>query len=203
MLVLSIRMGVSGQTSLSLCYEMDMIPRIERYNRSLDSILSTCLSDDYLFRLVAKPSFDPEYALQMELVEGTFVLAVLSFDQNIWYAKDANNIIVNEYKSRVEKQFAELMLSCVKQFINNRINLVCPPSCMDGDEYQFEIKENNTIICGQVNAPVINSPLGELCRLCNLLKDRCLMEEKTVSFVEEEFFRLKLKIDVDNLNNEK
>ncbi len=201
MLFLSIQIGLAAQTSLSLCYEMDIIPQIERYNHSLDSILSTCFGDDYLLRLVATPSFDPEYALQVELAEQSYLLKVISFDQNLWYAKDVASISVLECIVGMETQFAEQMLEIVKHFMDNRISKVSFPCCTDGDTYQFEIRENAGIVCGQVHEPAPNSPLGKLCSLCNLIKDCCLMGSRSDAIVKEEILKLLQSITENTFNN--
>lgn len=194
MLFLGIQIGLAAQTSLSLCYEIDIIPRIERYNRSLDSILSSCLGDDYLFRLVATPSFDPEYALQVELVGKSHLLKVISFDQNLWYAKDVANIGINECQIGMETQVAEQMLKIVKHFMDNRIDMVSAPSCIDGNTYQFEIRENGAIDCGQIHEPAPNSTLGKLCKLCDLLKDCCFAGNKPDELANEEILDLFRKL---------
>ena len=190
MLFVSIQIGLAAQTNLSLCYEMNIIPRIERYNRSLDSIVSARLGDIYLVRLVVTPSFDPEYALQVELAEQSYLLKVISFDQNLWYAKDVASISVLECIVGMETQFAEQMLEIVKHFMDNRISTVSFPCCVDGDTYQFEIRENGAIVCGQVHEPAPNSPLGKLCSLCNLIKDCCLMGSRSDAIVKEEILKL-------------
>jgi hypothetical protein len=201
MLFVSIQIGLAAQTNLSLCYEMNIIPRIERYNRSLDSIVSARLGDNYLVRLVVTPSFDPEYALQVELAEQSYLLKVISFDQNLWYAKDVASISVLECIVGMETQFAEQMLEIVKRFMDNRISTVSFPCCVDGDTYQFEIRENGAIVCGQVHEPAPNSTLGEFCRLCDLLKDCCLEESRSVVFDSEKIFNLVQKITKDSLNS--
>ena len=65
-ILLSIQTGLNAQSRLSLCYRLEVIPQIESYYNSFDSILQARLGDDYLFRFTVEPSFEPEYALQIE-----------------------------------------------------------------------------------------------------------------------------------------
>ena len=168
-----------AQSRLSLCIRFDVTPQLKSYFNSLDSILQTRLGDDFLFRFTTMPSFDPEYALQIESVEEQYFLKVISFDKNLWYAKDAAGINIDECFVELEKELAEQLLYLNKQFIDNKIDSVSVGSTIDGDLYQFEINENGAISCGQIWQPAPDSPLGRFCLLCAHLKDGCLTENKS------------------------
>ena len=181
-LLLSI-LGLNGkavaQSRLSLCARFDVTPQLKSYYNSLDSILQTRLGDDFLFRFTTIPSFDPEYALQIESVEEQYFLKVISFDKNLWYAKDAAGINIDECFVELEKELAEQVLYLSRQFIDNKIDSVSIGGTTDGDLYQFEINENGAISCGQIWQPAPDSPLGRFCLLCAHLKDGCLTENKS------------------------
>lgn len=168
-----------AQTRLSLCYRLDVMPQVECYYNSLDSVLQTQLGDEYLFRFIVIPSFDPEYALQIESVEEQYFLKVISFDKNLWYAKDAAGINIDECFVELETELAEQVLYLSNQFIDNKIDSISIGSTIDGDLYQFEINENGVISCGQIREPVSDSPLGRFCLFCTRLKDLCLTENKS------------------------
>ena len=168
-----------AQSRLSLCTRFDVTPQLKSYYNSLDSIFQTRLGDDYLFRFTAMPSFDPEYALQIESVEEQYFLKVISFDKNLWYAKDAAGIHIDECFVELETELAEQVLYLNKQFIDNKIDSVSIGSTIDGDLYQFEINENGVISCGQIWEPAPESPLNRFCLLCAHLKDGCLTENKS------------------------
>ena len=168
-----------AQSRLSLCTRFDVTPQLKSYYNSLDSIFQTRLGDDYLFRFTAMPSFDPEYALQIESVEKQYYLKVISFDKNLWYAKDAAGIHIDECFVELETELAEQVLYLNKQFIDNKIDSVSIGSTIDGDLYQFEINENGVISCGQIWEPAPESPLNRFCLLCAHLKDGCLTENKS------------------------
>lgn len=167
-----------AQSRLSLCIRFDVTPQLKSYFNSLDSILQTRLGDDFLFRFTAMPSFDPEYALQIESIEEHYYLKVISFDKNLWYAKDAAGIHIDECFVELETELAEQVLHLSKQFIDNKIDSVSVGSTIDGDLYQFEINENGAISCGQIWEPAPESPLNRFCLLCAHLKDDCLAENK-------------------------
>ena len=168
-----------AQSRLSLCARFDVTPQLKSYYNSLDSVLQTQLGDEYLFRFIVMPSFDPEYALQIESVEEQYFLKVISFDKNLWYAKDATDININECFVELETELAEQVLYLSKQFIDNKIDSVSIGSTIDGDLYQFEINENGVISCGQIWEPASDSPLDYFCLLCAHLKDWCFTENKS------------------------
>lgn len=199
-LFLSIQHGLVAQSNLSLCYKMDFLPEIEGYYQSLDSIASTHLGDDYLIRFAAITSFKPEYAMQMELVERKYFIKVISFDRNLWYAKDIDSIKINESQIEVETEAAEQLLYIGKYFIENRIDSVCSPNSMDGDKYQFEVKEDEIITCGQIHNPIPNSPIEKLCRLCNSFKDVYLNINESDIIVNDEFIKFLMEITADIRN---
>ena len=168
-----------AQSRLSLCARFDVTPQLKSYYNSLDSILQTRLGDDYLFRFTAMPSFDPEYALQIESVDEQYYIKVISFDKNLWYAKDVTDINIDECFVELETELAEQVLYLSNQFIDNKIDSVSIGSTIDGDLYQFEINENGVISCGQIWEPAPESPLDHFCLLCARLKDWCLTENKS------------------------
>lgn len=168
-----------AQSRLSLCARFDVTPQLKSYYNSLDSVLQTQLGDEYLFRFTVMPSFDPEYALQIESVEEQYFLKVILFDKNLWYAKDAADINIDECFIELETELAELVLYLSRQFVDNKIDSVSIGGVTDGDLYQFEINENGVISCGQIWQPASDSPLNRFCLLCAHLKDLCLTENKS------------------------
>ena len=177
--LLSIQIGLNAQSRLSLCYRLDVIPQIDCYYNSLDSILQARLGDNYLFRFTVMPSFNPEYAIQIESAEEQYYLKVISFDKNLWYAKDATGINIDECFVELKTELAEQVLYLSRQFVDNKIDSVSVGSTIDGDLYQFEINENGVISCGQIWEPASDSPLNRFCLLCAQLKDLCLTENKS------------------------
>ena len=171
--ILALNGKVAAQSRLSLCYRLDVVPQLKCYYNSLDSIFQTHLGDDYLFRFTVMPSFDPEYALQIESVDEQYYLKVISFDKNLWYAKDAANVNIDECFVALESELAEQVLYLGGQFVDNKIDSVSVGGTIDGVIYQFEINENGAISCGQIREPVSDSPLGRFCLFCTHLKDLC------------------------------
>lgn len=186
---LSIHIGLNAQSSLSSCYRMDFIPQIESYYNSLDSIFQTRLGDDYLFRLTVLPSIEPEYVMQIELVEKQYYLRAISFNKNLWYEKNIANIHVEECFIELETQTTEQVLLLSKHFIENRMDSVFIGPTTDGDLYRFETRENGTITCGQIWDPIPDCPLNQFCRLCAYYKDWSLTENKS-KMIESEINKL-------------
>lgn len=177
--ILALNGKAVAQSRLSLCARFYVTPQLKSYYNSLDSILRTRLGDDYLFRFTAMPSFDPEYALQIESVDEQYYIKVISFDKNLWYAKDAAGIHIDECFVELETELAEQVLYLSRQFVDNKIDSVSIGGTTDGDLYQFEINENGVISCGQIWEPASESPLDHFCLLCARLKDWCLTENKS------------------------
>lgn len=182
---MSIQVGLNAQSRLSLCYRLDVIPQTESYHNSLDSLLQTYLGDNYLFRFIAMPSFESEYAIQIELVEKQYYLKAISFDKNLWYAKDIKEISIDKNFIELETQMAEPILLLSKQFIDNKIDSVSLATALDADLYQFEIKMNESIMCGQIWGPIPDCPLDNMCRLCAHIKDWCLTENNSMMIYNE------------------
>lgn len=191
---LSIHIGLNAQSSLSLCYRMDFIPQIESYYNSLDSIFQTRLGDDYLFRFTVLPSFEPEYAMQIELVEKQYYLRVISFNKNLWYAKSIADIHMDECLIELETQTAEQVLFLSKHFIENRIDSISIEPTTDGDLYLFETKENGMVSCGEIRGPIPDCPLKQMCRLCTYYKDWCLTENKS-KMIKSEINKLAIMLN--------
>lgn len=177
--ILALNGKAVAQSRLSLCARFDVTPQLKSYYNSLDSILQTRLGDDYLFRFTAMPSFDPEYALQIESVDEQYYIKVISFDKNLWYAKDVTDINIDECFVELETELAEQVLYLSRQFVDNKIDSVSVGGTIDGNLYQFEINENGVISCGQIWEPAPESPLDHFCLLCARLKDWCLTENKS------------------------
>lgn len=196
---LSIQIGLNAQSRLSLCYWPNVIPQVERYDNSIDSILQTRLGDDYLFRFTVEPSFDPEFAWQIELIGEQYFLKVISFDKNLWYTKDVAKINIDECYIEMETKLAEQVLFLNRQFIENRIDSVSLGGVIDGDLYLFVIKDNDSIQCGQIREPKQDSPLDYLCRLCAQLKDWCFVENNSKVLIEKEITRLIIKLNSEGL----
>lgn len=191
---LSIQIGLNAQSSLSSCYRMDFIPQIESYYNSLDSIFQTRLGDDYLFRFTVLPSFEPEYAMQIELVEKQYYLRAISFNKNFWYAKSIADIHMDECFIELETQTAEKVLLLSKHFIENRIDSISIGPTEDSDLYLFETKENGMIACGQIWGPIPDCPLKQMCRLCTYYKDWCLTENKS-KMIKSEINKLAIMLN--------
>ena len=201
-ILLSCQIGLVAQSKLSLCYRIETIPKIENYYQSLDSIISTCLGDDFLARVVASPSFEPEYIMQIELVEKKYYLKVISFDNNLWYAKKVTDLTINECNYDLETQIAERVLYLCKQFIDDRMDSVAI-GFTDGDLYQFEVKVDGALSCGQVREPASFCPLGSMCNLCDQIKDLCFMKNKPATILKEELQQQLFKLTTEVQNNSK
>lgn len=191
---LSIHIGLNAQSSLSLCYRMDYIPKIESYYNSLDSIFQTRLGDNYLFRFTALPSLEPEYAMQIELVEKQYYLRVISFNENLWHAKSIADIHTEECLIEQETQTTEQLLLLCKHFIENRIDSVFFGPTTDGVLYLFETKDKGMIACGQIWGPIPDCPLKHMCRLCTYYKDWCLTENKS-KMIKSEINKLAIMLN--------
>ncbi len=177
--ILALNGKTVAQSRLSLCTRLDVTTQLKSYYNSMDSVIQTRLGDEYLFRFTVMPSFDPEYALQIESVEELYFLKAISFDKNLWYAKDVTDINIDECFVELETELAEQVLYLSRQFIDNKIDSVSVGGTIDGNLYQFEINESGVISCGQIWEPAPESPLDHFCLLCAHLKDGCLTENKS------------------------
>lgn len=73
---------------------------LKSYNNKFVDTVTKYLGDDYLFRIIEKPTIDPESVLQVsETCESTYKVSVLSFEENMWY-KDTVDLI--EYERLID-----------------------------------------------------------------------------------------------------
>lgn len=89
LLLLSCVLG-KAQDRLGFCPLKNAKELFDDYDERLEQILHHNLSEDYLARCVFIPSFEPEWALQIEkdAESGNCQICALTFEKNLWYQKE-------------------------------------------------------------------------------------------------------------------
>lgn len=154
---------------LSPCIHFgDKIPAIKEYNEKLEELLSETLNDDYIFRFVAKPSIEPEYAFQIsEKDSSVFEISALILSANLWNTKNVDSLIskkreINEYLVvEIETLFKMLMDSVSTK---NAYGVV-----EGGIIYNFFYSSEGTVSCVEAWSPNTNSLLYEVIQICDNL----------------------------------
>lgn len=194
LLVLTIvQLGLYGQSQLSLCYKANHIPIIERYNNKLDSIVSCCLGNDHLFRFVAVPSQEPEYAFQISKEDNKYWIKLIVLDNNLWYSKDRNIINTIECTKEIEAQNALLLVHTCNLFIENRIDSISM-DYTEGCLYKFESLKESDMECGQIREPDPKSAIGIFCEICNLIVDSCFRGDNLYNIITDDLNQLYQKL---------
>ncbi|HEY4539129.1 MAG TPA: hypothetical protein VIG94_03840 [Faecalibacter sp.] len=71
------------------------------------------LKDNYkntFLKLIVLPSFQAEYSLRVVKSNNDFYGSVTKVEENIWYAKDYENLKVEEFTSQINNHIIELLL---------------------------------------------------------------------------------------------
>ena len=168
--------SIYGQVNyLNPCVDLGRaINQIKLYNLSLEKTIDSNLNQDYLIRFVAKPSFEAEYAFQIEedSIDRYQIKAIL-FKENLWSAKNrdsiqvvTNNRIINSYLVlQIENIFKKATNSAMARKYSNALGV-------DGVSYYFYRKSDSEVIsCGECWSPSKNTPLFELVSICEILYD--------------------------------
>ena len=172
---------INGQINfLNPCDDWNnKIEQIKKYNEDFNKALSFEFDEAYLIRFIAKPSFEPEYAFQIEKVmNNTFRLKVILFQENLWYSRNRDSIKVYTYEKKINKTLAIQLDSLFNKTTSSAItkeNLIV--GGIDGETYYFSRKSESGIMnCGQCWSPSNSTPLFELVDICKTLFDYAKME---------------------------
>lgn len=169
-LLLSCVLG-KAQDRLGFCPLKNAKELFDDYDERLEQILHHNLSEDYLARCVFIPSFESEWALQIEkdTESGSCRICTLTFEKNLWYQKK-DEVGVSKKTMLIEDQKAFDVINLVHVFIQNRSDFLTMECVEDGEMIEFEAPVDDVIQCGAIVCPSENSYLGRLVAIIEMMK---------------------------------
>lgn len=175
MFVLLSCFSVKAQDRLGDCLMLDMPQLLFGYDERLAKILHENLGEDFLFRCIYMPAYDPEWVVQLEKDPGSelFQLYVLSFGKNLWYQKDGE-VEVTKIVVPIEDSQASGLANLVNLFIKNKSSGL-RVGCLDGESIQFEINVDGDVQCGATVCPHEDSLEGRLVAVFSILKESVII----------------------------
>lgn len=199
-MLLLVPMKINGQTNyLNPCVDWGKkIEAIKVYNEDFDKIISTELNQDYLIRFIARPSFDPESAFQIEKETHTvYRLKVILFQENLWYSDHRDSIKVDPYERSISEDLAmsldKLFNKATSSAMTKKTSIV---EGLDGVTYYFYKKpETGIISCGECWSPSDGTALFELVNICNLLIDYAVKGTNDIDYLIDRIAKLYTKIE--------
>lgn len=170
LLLLSCVLG-EAQDRLGFCPLKNAKELFDDYDERLEKILHYNLSEDFLARCVFIPSFEPEWALQIErdTESKSFQICTLTFEKNLWYQKE-DTVGVSKRTMLIEDVEAFGLINLVNVFIQNKSEFLTMGCVEDGEMIEFEALVAGVIQCGATVCPDENSYLGRLVAIIEMMK---------------------------------
>lgn len=114
--------------------------QFEYYSKIRNKLFKN-LSDSPELRLLVKPSFSPEYIFQIEKdkTNEIYIAKLNIVNESIWYSKNYNSIIVNEYTAHIENKDADLLSKIYLKSIEKSHFPIKDFFGLDGVTYNFSV----------------------------------------------------------------
>lgn len=156
----------------------EMDTQFRRYNENFSRILKDNFEEDYLVRYVAKPFIDPEFAFQIRKIDSmNYELSAVVFNENLWDAHLMDSVKADVQKRNINRTLAVRIDALFKVFTDSVSKNEINQTVLDGTSYIFSHKTEETEKCGQTSDPGVDSPLGELVWICEILMKYAKGEE--------------------------
>lgn len=144
--------------------------QFRRYNENFSRILKDNFEEDYLVRFTAKPFIDPEFAFQIRKIDSmNYELSAVVFTENLWDAHLMDSVKADVQNRHINRTLAVKIDALFNVFIDSVLKNEIIVTVLDGTSYTFSHKTENTEKCGETSDPIIDSPLGELVGICEVL----------------------------------
>ncbi len=168
--VLIVSKSMGQINKLTPCVDLRTINRINQYNENLEKIFRENLKEDYMLRFVAKPSFNPEYAFQINKIEdANFEIAVLILHENLWNIQNNDSIQFSVISKRINCDFISSMDTLFRILTDSVSGVEAIGYGEDGVTYSFKYKSGDVVKCGEAWSPEDNSLLGDVVQICDNL----------------------------------
>ena len=180
--------------NISPCFDFgDMIPRIKEYNEDIEKVFISNFNHDFIIRLIAKPSFDPEYAFQIYQVEDSaFIIEAFEMKANLWNTRRPDS--VNYYCRDIDIILEQAVKSLFQVIINSQTKYGIV-SGEDGVAYNFLHNTNEGTKCAETWDLDSNSVLSEVIEIMDDLMQYAKDKDSNASPIEERIKSLCLRIE--------
>lgn len=169
-LVLIVSKSIGQINKLTPCVDLRTIKRINQYDENLEKIFRENFKEDYILRFVAKPSFSPEYAFQINKIEDTnFEIAVLILHENLWYIKNNDSIQFTVISKNINFNLISSIDTLFRILTDSVSGVEAIGYGEDGVTYCFKYKSRDVVKCGEAWSPAENSLLDDVIQICDNL----------------------------------
>ena len=143
-ILITIPLNLASQNTTVKTDSSDFGKMINNYSQNLSFLISNNLSDDYIIRFIAHPSFDPEYAFQIKKTDNSsYEISTIAFKENIWYATNLDYVVKSINRRNISKKITLEIDTLFNVFIDSLSSIGTPIS---GDiTYHLISKSNNKI----------------------------------------------------------
>lgn len=150
------------------------------YYANIRSILFKGMLDYPVLKYVVRPSFEPEYVLQIDRGEANnkYYINVRRAKENIWYAKDKSNVEVEKWRNSISTEDVELIKQLYRNAILKTQYVVRNTIGMDGTTYIFTNNDMG-LMSGQTWSPGKGSTMEKLVTISEAIMN----EAKATTFV--------------------
>lgn len=172
----------------------ESIPQMKVYNENLEKIFISNFKQEFIVRLIAKPSFDPEYAFQIYQVDDSaFAIETFEMKANLWYTGRTD--LINYYCRDIDTKLLQEIESLFKSLINNAQNKSPFMAGLDGVTYNFLYNTNDVIKCVETCYIDNNSIMDEIIQIVDTLMLYAKDKDYHASPIEERIKSLCMRIE--------
>ncbi|WP_118976802.1 hypothetical protein [Taibaiella koreensis] len=124
-----------------------------KYYSTLRNKLIDTVDDRYTLRMIAKPSFTPEYLFQVRKKDSGYLVTYKVTTENIWYARHRDKVGINVKSGTLSSDDFELLRQLYRSVIDKVNYPVNATSIYDGVAYLFSIKDRDGRASGYTVSP--------------------------------------------------
>jgi hypothetical protein len=144
-----------------------IIPEIKVYESDLNKVLLQEFNDKPIARYLVQPSFDSEYAFQIQQdSDDNYILVANCLKTNLWYCENRDTIKVEKFIKYIEQGLAEPISILFKKVLQPGDG-PCYGIGRDGTTYRlYTYDKEKGLICGETWSPDKGSKMFELISIC-------------------------------------
>ena len=124
------------------------------YDKSLHEVFKEAFASDVRVRMLAEPSFEPEYAVGIRDIGGIYHILYLHVPSNLWYSgEDRAKAVAERCDVEIDTSLANRIIEVWRRMLQR-----VPPHAevrmgLDGDGYDFFIRSGKSELTEQTWSP--------------------------------------------------
>ncbi|MCV9386188.1 hypothetical protein [Reichenbachiella ulvae] len=159
-------------------YEID-------YKNKIRSFLLDTLNKRPLARLLVLPSFTSEYVINLENIEGTYVVTKVSVDRSIWYAENPDDIKIIISERSISKTLADKIDNLFETALDQTKYKNNGMMGTDGTTYYFTSIGNSGRRTATKWSPRKGTKINQLIGITEALTLRNLNEDQLIDEIDK------------------